>query len=473
MRPNVLIIYTDQQRYDSLGCYGNDKAITPHLDSLANNGLQLNNYFVQNPVCMASRMSFLTGRYPGNLGIGCNGTPLNENTMTVHKILKPYGYHTGNIGKLHFQPHAKRDYRNPHPMYGFDTLILSDEPGCYDDAYSKWVEMKGGKVKETRTSLPPAAEYFGKPSYSDVPRNTHEPYIFEAEEEYTHSRFVVEETNNYINQHKDEPFFCIAGLYAPHTPVNPPKRFLDLYEDVIFEPPILGDQEKMSEELRGITPEKWQDIIRHYMALVSHVDDCVGRIINHLEEQKLLDKTLIIFTSDHGEYLGDHGRIQKGMPGHDCIIKVPCLVHLPKSFYQLDGMDSVIKPVVEAVDIVPTILDVCGVMTPDFVQGKSLLPLLTGKTKKHKQSALVEYFEPVFYNLDKSVRRSSTIRTEEYMYNVTEEEEILYDLVSDPKQINNVVKDEKYHDILLSLRLELIRRIQATSYIRRDRPEEY
>ncbi|WP_461206131.1 sulfatase family protein [Clostridium sp. DL1XJH146] len=304
-RPNILILYTDQQRQDTLGCYGNKYAVTPNLDKLAEKGAKFNNYFVQNPVCMPSRMSFLTGRYCSSIGIGTNGVPLDENACTVNRIVKSYGYNTAQIGKLHFQPHSRRDHKDPHPLYGFDTFILSDEPGCYDDAYIKWVEnIDHDMVDKVRTSLPPAAVEFGAKVFSHIPRETHEPYVFGGRKEYTHSSFVASEMCNFLRStDKNKPFFAIAGFYAPHTPINPPQCYIDLIEKNKLDLPLVGKDEKVMEILKDLSNDDWKEIRAYYLALVSHVDDCVGEIIKTLEEEKLSDNTLVIFTSDHGEYL--------------------------------------------------------------------------------------------------------------------------------------------------------------------------
>ena len=121
-RPNILILYTDQQRWDALGVNGNADIQTPNLDRLAREGINCDHYFVQNPVCMPSRASFLTGLYPSTLGITHMGVPVPTDTITLPQLLKPYGYRTANIGKLHFLPHANRDHRLLHPPYGFDHL---------------------------------------------------------------------------------------------------------------------------------------------------------------------------------------------------------------------------------------------------------------------------------------------------------------------------------------------------------------
>src|SRR5262249_23207736 len=155
-----------QQRQDSIGSYGNPHAITPNIDKLASEGTKFNQFFVQNPVCSPSRMSFLTGRYCSSLGIGMNGLPFPDDALTSHQLFKPYGYDTGQIGKLHFYPTSNRDHRMPYPeQYGFDTFVITDDNGCYEDAYIKWVEtLQPDMVDKVWTCPPPAAIKQGVPN---------------------------------------------------------------------------------------------------------------------------------------------------------------------------------------------------------------------------------------------------------------------------------------------------------------------
>ena len=156
-RPNVLMLYTDQQRWDTIRYGGNTHIITPNLDRLAQEGVLMENAYCNNPVCMPSRQSMLSGLYPSTLGCTTNGIEMREDVWTIPRILGNYGYTTANIGKLHFKNHSNRDHREPHPSYGFDTLILSDEPGCYDDAYIQWVSGHDPEqVENCRVSTPPA-----------------------------------------------------------------------------------------------------------------------------------------------------------------------------------------------------------------------------------------------------------------------------------------------------------------------------
>jgi arylsulfatase A-like enzyme len=460
-RPNVLILYTDQQRWDSLGCNGNPLAKTPNIDLLAKRGCNFSNYYVQSPVCMPSRMSFLSGRYCGSLGVGANGISLPYDAVPVNKLLSPYGYHTAQIGKLHFNPHSNRNHKNPTGSFGFDTFILSDEPGCYDDAYIKWVEaLNPEMVSKARCSVPDSAMRQGRPQFSNLPRGVTRPYLFEGDEDYTHSAFVAGETCRYIEQSdSNRPFFAIAGFYAPHPPVNPPKRFTELFDGVTFPMPIKGENEPLSPVFKEFSYGDYQTMFRYYYALVSHVDACVGQIVDALKRKGQFDDTVVIFTSDHGEYLGDHGRIHKGPPGHDCILRVPFIVSYPAKL-----VPKRVDALAEAVDAVPTVLDLCGVQTPDYVQGKSLVELLTGKKNEHKQDILMECFSSA------AETRMATLRTKKYKYSISSDSpELVYDLETDPNESVNIV-DCIDKTTLAELRKRLILRVFDA--IGKGRPKE-
>ncbi|HEV7214804.1 MAG TPA: sulfatase-like hydrolase/transferase, partial [Chloroflexota bacterium] len=217
--PNILLLYTDQWRWDALGVNGNADVQTPNLDRLAGEGTTFDHYFVQNPVCMPSRVSFLTGQYPSTLRITHMGVPVPEATVTLPKLLRPYGYTSANIGKLHFLPHANRDHREPHPSYGFDHLEIADEPGCYDDAYRAWVRRKApDQLDLISLGLPPASETWRQAlGINDTVRHPTERFPlaalpFRGRSDVTHSAFVAEQTLAFIDQQGDRPFFCIAGF---------------------------------------------------------------------------------------------------------------------------------------------------------------------------------------------------------------------------------------------------------------------
>jgi arylsulfatase len=470
-RPNVLLLYTDQQRWDTIGAGGNPHITTPNLDRLAREGALMANAFCNNPVCMPSRQSMLSGQYPSTLGCTTNGIEMREDVWTLPRILQSYGYTTANVGKLHFKNHAHRDHREPHPRYGFDTLILSDEPGCYDDAYIKWVaEKEPSQVAACRVATPPAWE--GVP-VAGPPRNTHEPYLFEGPEHLTHTSFVAEETIEVLRRRNaTQPFFVIAGFYAPHTPLNPPARFVDMVDMDALPLPVF-DRTPESVPWHGLelTADHWRMIKAYYYALIMHVDDQVGRILRYLDESGLAGDTLVIFTADHGEHLGDHGLIQKGPPGLESCAHVPLLFRLPAGASGDGRRGARFDELIEAVDLAPTILDYCGVQAPPAFQGRSFRPLLdgdaTGGGYVPRTSAYIEFKDPFTSSW-------KTVRTHAFKYSIYTRArnadpslaataaaptgELLFDLRSDPDETRNVAADPAYADALDAMRAELVRR---------------
>ncbi len=440
-RPNVLLLYTDQQRWDTIGCAGYPHMHTPNLDALAARGVLFENAFCNNPVCMPSRQSMLSGRYPSVVGCTCNGIEMPTDMPTLWTVLQPYGYHAASIGKLHFRNHSNRDHREPHPAYGLDTLIVSDEPGCYEDAYIKWVrERDPAQVENCRCGTPPA--WTGRAF--DKPRGVTDPYAFEGPEDMTHSAFVADEMVDFLHRCRGKSFFAIAGFFAPHNPLNPPQRFVDMYDPAELPLPAMKD----GENRLGVSRGEWMNVRAHYYALVSHVDDQVGRILSALDEAGLRDETLVVFTADHGEHLGDHGAVTKGPPGLESCTRVPLIVSWPGRIPQ-----GVIRSeIVEAVDFAPTVLDYCGVQVPPFMQGRSYRPLLDGGTYEPRRSAFIEHRRPFGHSW-------KTLRTDDYLYCAERRgEERLYDRRTDPHELNDVAAESEYAMALGEMRAELLRR---------------
>ena len=382
-RPNIVMLLTDQQRWDTIASMGYEWMYTPNLDRLMSRGVGFDYGFCNSPVCMPSRQSLFTGQYPSAIGCMDNGVELPESQEIFPQLLKRAGYITANIGKLHFKNHSTRDHRDSHPSYGFDHLILSDEPGCYDDAYIEWVRNHGEAwVDQVRCGSPPEC-------MTEVPiakpREVHEPHIFEAPDHLTHSAFVAEKSVEFIDQQGQQPFFLCAGFYAPHAPINPPERFLAHYQNgqwPVPTPDAEGQGLKLSDD-------HWRRIQQYYYALISHVDDQVGRILSALEHKGMLDNTVIVFTSDHGEHLGDHGLIQKGPPGLDSCTRIPFIISWPKQWQASRNSNAF----VELVDVAPTILGCAEVPVPSYYQGQSLRPVLEGKSQG-RQSAYTEFRTP-------------------------------------------------------------------------------
>ena len=380
-RPNILLLYTDQQRWDALGANGNGEIRTPHLDRLAADSVNFDHCFVQNPVCMPSRVSFLTGRYPSSLGISHMGVPVPPDTVTLPRLLRGYGYTSGQIGKLHFLPHANRDHRKPHPDYGFDHLEISDEPGSYHAAYRAWVAAHAPDQLD-HVSLGEAPSAIDWKRVMDVDdgivhpeeRFPKRPLGSRSRSDMTNAAFVAEQTMEFIGAHEDGPFLCVSGFYSPHSPWVAPQEFLDLYDPAELTLPTFpaelearrGDGNFSDEELRGAR--------QGYYAMVSEVDHHVGRILDHLDERGVADNTIVVFASDHGACLPDPGHSQK-WPMYDQITRIPLIVSSPGRFDAGRAIDGLCQQM----DLGPAILELAGAEVPEILEAESLLPALENK----------------------------------------------------------------------------------------------
>src|SRR6266542_3142884 len=395
-RPNILLITTDQQRYDCVGANGNPLITTPNLDRLATAGARFEQCYIQNPVCMPSRASLLTGRYCQNHGVRKNGAPLDPDQPNMAKALLAAGYHTASIGKIHLIPHFGRDYEQPHPSreYGFKTMINSDEPGCYRDAYIRWVEREHPEhLDAVRAPVPVPPGYEMPEQYKAYPpapaggRGLLDGRRLDAPAEVSHSAWVATESIRFLRERAagaasgEEPFFLHAGIYAPHPPLFAPEPYDTMYDPATLPLPLRreGELEDKPSHFRGgarrnleVTDAEWQRAKAFYYGMVSLADAQIGRILAALDELGLAENTIVVFTSDHGEALGDHYQTGKGPTNYDSIVRVPLIVRGP-------GVPAGrrVAGLVEHVDVAPTLLEAAGVESYTGMKGRSLDPLLT------------------------------------------------------------------------------------------------
>jgi len=457
-RPNILLLYTDQQRWDALGTNGNAEIHTPNLDRFAEDGVSCDHVFVQNPVCMPSRISMLSGLYPATLGIVRNGVPVPPQTVLLPHLLRNYGYRSANIGKLHFLPHANRDHRDPHPAYGFDHLEISDEPGCYADAHRAWVERQAPQELDAiSVGLPAATEVWQRTMGVDdgiahpEERFPKEAIPFRGRSDLTHTAFVAEQTMAYLERHRQGPFFCIAGFYSPHSPWVAPQEFIDLYDPQALTLPHFPEAIGAERSEGHYSDGELRAARQGYYAMVSEVDHHVGRILGRLDALGLRENTIVIYTSDHGEWLGEHLRYGKGHPGHDCVSRVPFILRCPGD---ATARGRTVHSLIEAVDVVPTLLECAGIPVPGHLQGRSFAPLLAGEEMAPRTSALTEG------------EGWKTLRLEGSRYVLEADgREALYDLQQDPGAYRDVGGDPAYHEALMHARHALLTRLLA-----RERP---
>jgi arylsulfatase A-like enzyme len=384
-RPNILLFITDQQRWDTLRLFGNQHIVCPNLDRLAAKSVAFDHCFVQSPLCMPSRVSFMSGRYPSSLGITEMGVPVPEDLVTMPTYFSNAGYRTANLGKLHFLPHANRDHRQLHPSYGFDHVEISDEPGVYEDSYRAWVRWKDpSQLDHLSFGLPPAAYTWyttmGIPDMVSHPQGNKPredfgpPVAFPGDHRLTHTAFVADRTTEFLRTVGDQPFLAIASFFAPHAPWVVPQKYLDLYTPEQFQ----------TKEKTLTAQQLWA---RHgYFAMLSEVDEHVGAVLDELERLGKSEDTIIVFMSDHGEWLGDGGKFGKGYPGDDSVSRIPLLVSLPRQSH-----GAVCNEFVEAVDILPTLLELAGLQVSPEIQGLSIAPFLMGRPQQFREDVMMEF----------------------------------------------------------------------------------
>ncbi len=465
-RPNILLLCTDQQRYDSLGCYGNRAIATPAIDALAVDGVLFEQCYVQSPVCTPSRASLLTGRYVHAHGLWANGVALPPQERLFPRSLADAGYDCGMAGKMHLAA-CFQGRTEPRHDDGFRVFKWAHDPthGSPQNAYHRWLER-------TRPDLYTAA-MAGGPG-----RSGHEAVRFDRmPTEYHYSHWIGEETIDFLREGRqaDTPFFFMANFFDPHHPFVAPEEYLARYdpatlpppiggpEDLATRPPILQEasQKSYAGNARGFgqhTPEELQQLRAAYFAMVSLIDDEVHRILATLDELGLRDDTLVIFTSDHGEMLGDHGLLLKGPMLYEGAVRVPLILrwpgHLPAGTRR--------NELVEWIDLCPTVLEAAGLPPLPRGQGKSLLSLARGEGGWERDWALCEYrnsghpYDPPVHMTMLRHRHYKLIVHHGYPATTRQRTGELYDLQADPMELHNLWDDPAHQQTRTELQELLV-----------------
>jgi choline-sulfatase len=369
--PNVLWICADDLAAYPLGCYGNPLARTPNIDALAKSGVRFDRAYCNSPVCTASRQSFLTGRYPRSLGVTQLKTALPDGTPTLATMLKAAGYDTASIGKMHFNSGLK---------HGFDVRIdapdhrkglAARKPQALPDGVAvqpKWQPFKD----HARTWLNSQALPFG------------------ATDADTPGTFYAAKATEYLATKRDKPFFLMVSFYEPHSPFHFPVEFRGQFDPKDFPVPKVGPEDDwhIPAIFRDLTEAEKQGITAAYFTSMAYLDRNVGTVLKALKDAGHEEDTIVILTGDHGYLLGHHGRFEK----HCCYepaIRAPLIFRIPGTTKA--GTNTV--ALTEFVDIAPTVLKTCNVRVSESVQGRSLLPVLKGEVKTHRERVFIEYSE--------------------------------------------------------------------------------
>jgi choline-sulfatase len=466
-RPNVLWICTDQQRFDTLGCYGNEFVETPNVDALAESGVRFERAYSQSPVCAPSRASFLTGRYPRTTGVRGNGQPIPDDETLVTRWLADEGYVCGLSGKLHLRP--------THPST--EDLPLGESR--IDDGYADFQWSHG------RTHPSPANEYQRwlhekGVGYEERPIEGCEHATYGMPAEHHQTTWCAEQAESFIESAADydHPWLYSVNPFDPHHAFVAPEAYLQRYLDRLDEIPLPeyepGDLDDKPPWYRAchdgaysnpnLFPFEGMDERDHrvvraaYWAMCDLIDDAVGQLLDALERTGQREDTLVIFTSDHGELLGDHGIYLKGAFFYEGQLRVPLVVSGPGV---RAGVET--EELVELVDLAPTLLEAAGMDVPAAMQGRSLWPLLTGETDRHRESVYAEAYDAVHWQ--EPTGNSTMVRTDRYKlvrhHGVDDGE--LYDLEADPGETDDRWDDPAYAEVRTELLTVLCDRMAGTA----------
>lgn len=440
-RPNIVFIITDDQRWASLGVTGHPFAQTPNIDRLAQEGALFSNFFVTTPLCSPSRASFLTGQYAHTHHVFNNDRVgldvISHTLMTFPRRLREAGYETAFIGKWHM---GLDDSRRP----GFDH----------------WISFKGQGLY-----LDPVVNVNGQQLQLDG-------YMTDWL-----NRWAVE----FVERPHAKPFVLYLSHKAVHAPYLPAPRHDSLYADAAYVPPVSAGDDLSGKPVlrREVEPVDWVNlesvvpeppesrrgrgndndaVVRDQMRTLAAVDEGVGMVLEALERTGQLDNTIVIFTSDNGYLLGEHGRFDTKRFAYEASIRVPFLMRYPARV----APGTTIEALTLNVDVAPTLLELAGAEPLERVHGQSFVPLLHDARAPWRSSFLAEYF------LEKVVPRApawQAVRTTRWKYiRYTELEGMdeLYDLQTDPHEMHNRIADPAAQAVLAEMKTELERLLQAT-----------
>lgn len=416
MKPNFIVIYTDDQRWDALSVVQKEQGAqsrfpwlqTPNLDRLAAEGTRFRNAFVVNSLCAPSRATLLTGQYGHVNGIVNNHTPFSERNVTVATLLKAAGYRTGYVGKWHMGSQRERP--------GFDF----------------------------------AASFIGQGRYQNC------PFVVNGQDTPTQGWIDDVSTDyalQFVKESADKPFFLVLGFKTAHGPFEPPARHADDYATESARPvPNVGLAPIYAAD-RTSNPAP-ANLNRGYFRCIHAMDDCVGKLLAGID-----DNTVVIFASDNGFYLGEH-RLGDKRTAYDESLRVPLIVRLPKAL----GKPQVTDAMALNVDIAPTVLDLAGVPVPKAMHGRSLAPVLLGKTPPDWRKA---FFYTYFFEQGFTAPTTQAVRTESaklIRYPDHPEWTEVFDLKADPFETKNLASEPRAAALRKSLEDEFERQQKAIGF---------
>lgn len=369
-QPNILIIQADQHRADCIGAYGNADVQTPHIDSLAHDGVRYANSFCAYPVCTPSRYSFLSGLYVRQHLGGSNHCTLPSGLATFPRLLRDAGYRTKAVGKMHLTP--------TYADVGFNQLLLAEQNGAgrYDDDYHRWLRDRGqGHFIDL---LDQESEY--RQHAPDAYWDNVGALVSDLDEEYHSTTWIAERAVEEVTAWQGGGNLLMASFIKPHHPFDPPVSWADMYDPNALHMLPGYTSTPQPQDLafsRGyfpydeMTEAKIRRAMAYYYATISQIDHHVGRLVALLKDKNLYDDTLILYNSDHGDYMGYHHLLLKGNHMYEPLIRVPLIVKYPGQ----EQAGSVCDALVNSIDCAPTLLQSAGCAVPQHMAGANLLDL--------------------------------------------------------------------------------------------------
>lgn len=432
-KPNVLIIYTDEHNYKTIEAYlpytaeserypwGEDLDLeTPNINYLAENGVLMTGCYASTPVSTPSRASFQTGCYAHKTNCATNDQVLDVTLKTFAEIFQDNGYSTGYIGKWHLSGSAKPGW-DPDPNYGWEDNYYMMNRGHYKS------------VKDGTTS----------PQIVSPEKTLQDGYDFMT-------NYLGEKTINFIEENKDVPFLCMVSIPDPHGPEVVTADYYNMYSSLDYSQPesALKDMSLYPAWASGSTVLT-DSVMASYWGMVKCVDDNVGYIIESLRENDLMDNTIIIFTSDHGDMLGEHAREDKSVP-LESSLKVPFIMYAPNILPQ----GAAVTEAVSNIDVYPTLVDICGLVDEDDTQvdGISILPLLKGEDGYVGRNCVFSRST----GDDTGWLAATTDRYKLVLTSTTGDAQWLLDREVDPGEYTNFYYDEAYAAIKEELLAKLL-----------------
>ncbi len=416
-RPNLLIIQTDEHHFRTLGCYGGEIVATPHIDRIASQGVMCTSFYATTPVCSPSRGALVSGRYPQNTPVVTNNVRLGDDVVTFAEILRRQGYATGFAGKWHLDGNGKPQWA-PERKFGFEDNRYMFNRGHW----KKLVDTQKGPAVGARAAG-------GRRTYALAGAN---------DKTYT-TDWLCTKAIEFIDKSKARPFCYMLSLPDPHGPNTVREPYASMYSKVKV--PIPASLSKTAEQTpnwaktaRGLNAKKLRRLMPPYYGMVKCIDDNVGRILESLERHQILDNTIVVFTSDHGDLCGEHCRLNKGVP-YEGSAKIPFLLRYPSKV----PAGTVVNQALSCVDFLPTVLAMMGVATAGKEEGRDASALLGGKPAGDWDDVTVIRGTP-------SARWICAVSDRYKLVFSVDDKPWLFDLEKDPDELRNQFGNPRHRE---------------------------